>query len=219
MFSNIHRFSLAAVVLAGLLVFTLPARACYSGLLLIPTAETVPAGEYSLDLQLDGDATVPEVNTYLLNTEFGLNDRVEAGIDYLFSGDAGERLMVNAKYLAYSAETRAVALGIYNLGGDRKMIPYVTALQDLGAVRGHLGAQRNDGKIRWFVGVDRAVNDRLTLLADYISGDENAASLGVSYAINDRWSVCPGLVFPNEDSATSFTVHLVYGGQYRRGNE
>lgn len=200
-----------------LLLVMAPVWACYSGLALIPTADVVCDGEYSVDLQVDGVLDGPAVDTYILNTEVGFGDRFEAGLDYDFSADADPRLLVNAKYvLATNSEgTRALATGVYSLATKGKMTPYVVGTGDLGVARLHLGALRSEEKTRWFVGADRDLSAKINLCADYISGDENDASVALNYQFTPSVGLFGGIIVPNSDGDTLFTLHLVFGGQYR----
>lgn len=203
------------VVLVGLM--SVSAQACYTGLALIPTADVAQPGEYSIELQFDGTFARGNEETRILNTEFGLTPRLEAGIDYDFSRDAENRTLLNAKYVVLTpGEHRpALAVGICNMGQNLKSSPYAVGTRACGSARGHLGVVSIDGSGRWFAGVDKAVNMKLTLTADYTSGNENNSSIGLSYQFNDRSGITSGVVFPNECGDTQLTIHLVCSGSCR----
>jgi len=174
-----------------------------------------------LELQVDGTTGGPAAETYLLNTQFGIGDRLEAGLDYDFSAGADPRLLVNAKYLAAKTrgETRALAVGVYALATKGKYTPYVVGTGNLSVARLHLGALRTDGKIRPFIGVDRDLSEKVNLSADYIDGDEHYRSVAMNYQCTDTVGLFGGVLFPNSDGDTLFTLHLVIGGRYRAGRK
>ena len=74
-----HRYLLLLIYFV--IVRAMPGFACCSGLLIIPTADTVGANQYDVEVQIDGDKQKYKADTYLLNTEFGFGNRVEVGAD------------------------------------------------------------------------------------------------------------------------------------------
>jgi len=218
MFSSREPIVVAIAFAVLLVIITSPVRSCYSGLTVIPTTDVVGAGQYSLDLQTDGSLPVPRADFYLLNTEFGIGDRFEAGVDFDLSEDADPRVLLNAKYVfARNADnTRALAAGISSLADGVKSVPYVTGMADLRAFRLHLGMLHQEGMDRWFAGVDRELTDKLYACADYTNGDENYSSVGVNYQFTENTGVFAGVLFPNAGGDTEFTLHLVFCGSYRK---
>jgi hypothetical protein len=210
---------IVCLALLGLLVLAAPpAQACYSGLVNIPTADLVEPGQYGLELQLDGALRGGGADTRILNTELGLGPRCEAGLDFDLSEEADTWALLNAKYLlaAGGPKRPAVALGVCGVGRSVTNMPYLVATQEFPDVRGHLGWARIDDQNRWFVGVDRALNDKLTLMADYTSGSDNVATVGAGYQFTDTFGVMAGVVFPNaSEEDTGFTIHFVLNGPYR----
>jgi hypothetical protein len=194
----------------------MPAFACYSGLTIVPTADVTGANTYGLELQFDGDVPTPAPDTRILNTELGFGDRFEAGVDFDLSEDADPRTLVNAKYqLSRNTEgTKLLALGVCSVGSGLRASPYAVGTRDYGTFRGHLGLIRTDEADRAFVGVDKALDDRITAMLDYTAGDESYSSVGISYQHDDRFGVLAGLQFPNAGGETLFTVHLVLSGPY-----
>lgn len=210
----------ARAIMAGMILMGmagLPAGACYTGLAFIPTADMVENGMYCMELQYDDTFARGNEHTRILNAELGLTARLEAGVDYDFSNGAETRALLNAKYLAVGEGDRnpAIAVGICNVGRRLKSSPYAVATKDFRVVRGHLGVAGIDGSSQWFAGVDKAVTSRLTLMADYTSGDDNNSSLGFSYQSNDQFGITSGVAFPNDGGDMQFTIHFVLGGTYR----
>jgi hypothetical protein len=210
-----------AIVLFSVLV-ELPAHPCYTGLVDIPTAEVIESGQCGLELQFDGAFARRRADTRIFNTEFGLNQRLEAGVDFDLSHDVQARTLLNAKYMLSTRgnHSPALAVGICNVGRNVKSTPYVVATQQFKVLRSHLGGVRIEGNHRWFIGADRAITDRLTLIADCTSGSENSSTAGASYQFNDRFGILAGVTFPNaRDEDARFTVHFVFSGPYRRAEK
>lgn len=206
-----------ATIVCGVLLLALivtPVFAAQSGLFIIPTAETVGADQYSLEYQYDGVIQGEEEDVNLFNTQIGIGDRFEAGIDFDLSKDADPVMLGNAKYLLYEKPDAAIGAGVLNIGKNIKSSPYIVGTKDLGVFRLHLGGMRIEGENEWFVGADRTFG-KLTLMADYTSGEGNFSSAGISYQANDRFAVMAGGVFTNESNNNCFTLHLVYGASYR----
>ena len=183
--------------------------------MVIPTADLICPGEFGIEPQYDGVFSSNSGHAFLLNTQFGLTPRLEAGLDFDLSNDSDNRLLTNFKYLVLqdSEHRPAVAVGVCSMAPNIKSSPYVVATQDFESFRGHLGVMRTEDNNRWFVGADKAMNDRFTLMADYTSGDENCSSIGFSYQKTDRFGILAGMIFPNDSKEdTGFSVHLVFSG-------
>lgn len=209
---------IAWVLLGIAFIFaSLPCRAAFTGLVVIPTADKVPAGHYYLELQTDGAPPTPQANTLFFNTEVGVNDRIEAGVDFDLHNDSGQFALLDAKYVFARASggRLAAAAGIANVGNNSFSSLYAVVSRDLGLVRGHLG-MIGSGGAQWFTGADSAVSDKVTLMADYTSGGENFASLGVSYQFDAHFSLLAGALFPNDGGSALFTMQLGYAGVFGR---
>lgn len=191
-----------------------PAFASYSGLVIIPTAETVGADQYSLEYQYNGVIQGETANVNLLNTEIGIGNRFETGIDFGLSRDADSFVLGNIKYLLYDKRDKALGLGVYNWGSNIKSSPYITGLRDFGILRLHLGGIRIEGENQWFVGTDRTFG-KWTIVADYTSGEGNFSSAGLYYQVNDRLAITAGAVFTNYSEESSFSLLFTYGAPYR----
>jgi hypothetical protein len=210
----IHRIIIGAIAIA---VSAIRADACYTGLTIIPTAEVLDHGEYGIEQQFDGTFPLGGSGTQTLDTEFGILPRWEAGIDFDLTDECESGLLLNAKCLICPCGKHrpALAIGLCNAGAGVASSPYLVATKDFGGPRAHLGVVRTDGRNRWFVGADFAVNDRLTLMADYVSGSENSSSAGISYQFDDRFGILAGMMLPNgRGQDTGFTLHLVLNGPF-----
>ena len=171
-----------------------------------------------MEIQEDSNAqTTFDTAAKFFNTEFGLTKNLEAGVDLDITDEAHSRAIGNAKYrFELGSNTRvAVAFGVQGIDGRRKTMPFVTASLPLGHNRIHIGALRSEENTRLFGGIDLPLNKKLTLLADYVSGNEFFASAGVSYAFTEQFSLLTYAQFPNDGSDTVYSVHLVVCGNAR----
>ncbi|MEI6519702.1 MAG: hypothetical protein WCO98_06645 [bacterium] len=206
--------SLAAIIITA----AIPALACYSGLVLIPSADTVGAKQYSVELQMDGSISKPKADTFYINSQVGITDNVEVGVDYDLSKGVSSRVLLNAKYrFIKSADGKqAAAIGICNLTSKNKSNPYLAGTQDFNILRGHVGLMEINEKTRFFIGIDRDINDKLNLMADYTSGDDNYSSIGANYQITDKFGVLAGVQLPNGGGETLYTLHFCFSGELVR---
>ncbi|OFX13781.1 MAG: hypothetical protein A2Z18_06105 [Armatimonadetes bacterium RBG_16_58_9] len=191
----------------------LPAPACYTGLGIIPTADTIKPGAYGVEMQFDGRLAGATAHTRLLNTQFGLLPRFEAGVDFDISGESDSRRLLNAKYLLLSDcnSCPSLAIGVCNVGTHIRSSPYAVASHDFGVLRAHLGSMRIDGRTCWCAGVDRAITSKFTLMVDYTSGQDNFASVGGSYQFSQHFGIMAAVELPNDKSGnTDFTTHLLF---------
>lgn len=190
-----------------------PASACSSALLLIPTTDVLPTGHCSIEVQ--GDSATPvryKTAKEYLNTELGLSRNVEAGVDFDIGNDGGNKAIGNFKYRFEAGKTTKlpIAVGVQGIDSRLKSTPYACTSLETRIVRLTAGALRSDDTTQWFTGLDRAVSDKLTLMADYISGHEFFASAGFSYELTDQFSVLSYAEFPNADGGdTVYSVHFV----------
>jgi hypothetical protein len=206
------------IVLTGLLLAGVPTFAYFSGLVLIPTADVLPAGAFVAVAQVDGVLPTHQADTYLFDTEFGVTDRLEVGADYDFSSGVTTRGYLDAKYLLPLAEEDGApqfAVGIYNIARHTTASPYVVATRDFSLLRGHAGAVLLDGDPQAFFGADCTIGDCWSLMADYTTGPANYASVGVYTDLTDRFNLLVGAEFPNAGGETLFTVQFGLGGAYR----
>ncbi|MCL5104642.1 MAG: hypothetical protein M1133_11105 [Armatimonadetes bacterium] len=201
------------LALGMLLAGNPPACACYSGLLIIPTTDTVTPGAFSVELQTDGTVPGRSVTTRLLNTQFGVSDRLEAGLDIDLSTEADQKLLPNFKYLVFGNNDGELsgAVGVCSIQPTVGNDPYVVIGRTWGACRLFSGALRANGTGRWFAGADYKLNRHLTLMADFTNGGENYSSFGFNYQFDKRFAIMAGAEFPNVSGDTLFTIHFVYG--------
>ncbi|MHB1455353.1 MAG: hypothetical protein ACYC0V_00400 [Armatimonadota bacterium] len=211
---------MASTLLAITLIYAaaLPSFACYSGLLLIPTADMVGTNQYGIELQVDSTTKALQGDTYFLNTQFGFGNRLEAGFDVDLRKNTDARFIFNGKYvLAKSADGKlALAAGVCNCATQLESNPYLVATKDFGLFRGSFGASYLNNTTEAIIGADKDLTPHLTLMSDYTTGKENFSSVAFNYHVNDRVGIMAGVEFPNSsENDTRLSVHLVLNGPYR----
>jgi len=182
---------LAASVAPGMAA---PAFPGFTGLLLIPTADVLTQGDwnaaiFAINLEEGADA-----NNYCAN--LGVASTLEVGFVRVKPEDDSGDTLLSAKYqfLAETAASPAVAVGIYDLTDEVDATVYVVASKAFGqcyqthfgeitSPRFHVGV--GGGQLSsFFGGASAALGDRLLLMVEYDSDDINA---GARFALNDEW--------------------------------
>lgn len=196
-------------------------QACYSGLVLIPTTDVAGAYTWVLDNQWQGYSQALRTEQLVFNTELGIGERFEIGLDLnATSGTTDRRLLLNAKWVFFSSDRfrLKIAAGVQNMDERFMPHPFLVATKDWGVLRTHLGMQReSDGSAtNWFVGVDRILEDTWQFMADYTSGQSNYASAGAGW-MGRRWQVFLGAQWPNAGGSPVVVLHVVLTGKYGKG--
>ena len=212
------RFTCTCFAIGLLMTLAIPSMAAYSGLTFIPTADTVGANQYSLLIYSDGSFRDPNADSRYFCTEIGIGDRFEAGVDFDISKGADKNASFNAKYALPVDRNKSLhlACGIYGTEVHTKSVPYIVATKVLKYGRLHLGDCVIEGKNRWFVGADKALGNKWTVLADYTNGDENYSSLSFNYQLSDNFGIMAGAEFPNTTGDTLFIVAFSLNGSIKR---
>jgi hypothetical protein len=187
------------------------------GLLLIPTADTVGANQYQLQFELDGSLSQASTQYWFLDTEFGLGDRWELGVDINLRQSPSPRVFANWKYTfaPVGLGRVGVAVGVDNWDEKPATGPYALTTTDFGPVRITAGTTYLFGSQRLLTGIDTGFRHRLTWVADYISGPSLFTSFGANYVISDSLQIQAGVVLPNSGGGTLFTIQVALTGRYR----
>ena len=187
-----------------------------TGLLLIPTADTIGAGRYQLQLEVDGSLSPSPFQYWLLDTEAGVASNVELGVDVNLLMRPQPRVFTNWKY-AFAPVGRGrvgAAFGMGNWNEQPLTGPYALSTADLGRVRITSGVTYLFRAYRFMAGIDTGFRRKLTWMADYVSGPDLFLSAGFSYEIGPDYQLLAGLVFPNSGGGTLFTVQFAWGGKF-----
>ena len=161
------------------------ALAVPTALNLIPTADVPGPRNFCWQLEADGHTTPFSAGAqYWLLTCFGITDELEVGLDRMESRDDGAWFL-DAKLLLTpeTDRTPALALGARDLtrGGPANFW-YLVATKDLGSVRTTFGYQ-NDETGRLLIGATHQLSDTTSLLADWTSGPDAYAALGLAHQV------------------------------------
>lgn len=220
------------------------ARAAPTGLNQIPTTDLVPLKEASLQLQngntdVSGDGSVFHQPQVTPQSEVGLPWSMEGGLDVAPSDPPHDyRPVLNIKWRPVPEDyfVPAVAIGAAQLGvgftPDYYLVFSKTLNYDqiqyqkfrahhrnikLRGVRLHVGASYTSGAPRALVGTDIEVTDHFVIYADWISGAENAVSLGGVLVINRHLSVQGAVLRGNDEDrlsgaivAITYTFNLIH---------
>lgn len=199
-----------------LLLFGVQAKtfAAPSGLFLIPTTEFCPARCYTVEFQVDGSLARRTADSYFVNTEFALTDRIEAGIDADLSEDNSSRLFLNGKVLLIGGPSSSfsMAAGVITMLDEHVDATsfLVGSLHLSKGAKGHVGMIRVHGRNRIFTGFEAALREGLVLMADCIDGPDNESSIGLSMDLKAGVSVMAGLIKPNGGGSFRYSIHLVF---------
>lgn len=182
-----------------------------SGLNVIPTADVLDQGGISLEAESAGSGRPWSDNCdQFALLQVGVGKGLEIGLDRCLN-DSGSWL--NVKWQAHQERSGApgLAFGVQSISAGDKAQPYVVAMRSFGATRIHAGAARMGGRPRWMLGVDRPLGHRVTLQADYISGDENALTYGVAAALTRHLSLTVALSAGNSaDAGKGSIINLAW---------
>lgn len=199
--------AVVAVLISSSVAVAAPSLLGYSGLVTIPTTDSLEKGQYSAAMFVVDLESGPDSNVYALN--LGMSAGTEIGFARIRpDGGVGETIL-NAKH-AFREETQAhpaVAAGIVDLTGEMDTTAYVvmskaiswrntTKHGEITAPRIHIGA--GGGMIDGiFGGLSAVLGERLVLMAEYDSIDFN---FGVRLLITDELKA-HGAILDGEDLA------------------
>ena len=235
--SYIASFCARLVMIGGFVAVGLLTSAAQATIFNIPSAETLPAQTF----QLEGEFTSKPVRfrdggyrTYGYRTVYGLNNKTDVGANFYFSqgadGPIGE-MQFHAKRMLHRSERRGLAFsaGVLayfplrdSLGARAGALVYVNGSKTLkragglrltsGAyhiVRGDRGPDTRTGAM---LGVEQPITERISLLADWSSGQNRFgySGAGVNYQITPRQYLTGGYSFGNSGRGNN-ALSLSYG--------
>jgi len=192
---------------------TSPCLAAYSGLTIIPTADVLPTGHVCVDYQTYARTRLGAgADAAYLNTQTGVGDRAEMGIDLDFTQDAETGALANGKVSLRPVESGlGIAVGVYNAGDNLRPFSYLAATRPVGErLRLHLGAQRTPERDnQGFAGLEYGLTERVWLWGEYLAGDENASAVTIYYQCSEHWGIALSLQRPNgRDSDDMIVVDI-----------
>ena len=215
---NNHLASFARLLMGILFLLTLSntGMCCGSGLLVIPTADTVGDGQYSGEFQTDGVVSGAAIHTVLINNQVGIGDRVEVGVDFVPRGTDSTKVLGNFKYVAATTKDNnfAVAFGLQDIARHKKPSFFgVTSTQTpLGRI--HFGAMTVEAESCWIVGFEREFG-KAKFMCDCTSAGVNPASIGLGYQFTPTFGIEGGVLLPGGGEKTEFSIHLVWNADLK----
>jgi hypothetical protein len=187
-----------AILIIALMALVGPVFCCPTGLTLIPTADVLSQGGVFFCTErcgaLSTSVSNAESNSYF---QLGLGYGLEMGYDVYDDNTHAW----NVKWaLPTLLGGTAIALGIKEISDGVTAQPYIMGTRPLGSGRLHLGLLDNSGSIQPILGYDRQIMERVKLELDYISGDDNSASLGFWIDINKTTGI--NLAYTRQNSGS-----------------
>jgi hypothetical protein len=207
------KMSLTLPILVGVMLsWAISANAVYSGLVNIPTADVLGEKAFAVSAQPLGPASDLAANLYI-DTQMGIIKGLEAGID--FNLEAKPKLAANVKYSPdYDLYGGKAAVGFYNLADGAKVIPYAVYTKGFEGFRVHAGIIKPTKNVQVMVGADAPAMDKVTVMADYVSGTGSPTTVGFNYQATPEFGVLPGVYFV-KGSKPVYTAYITYAGSIK----
>lgn len=120
-----------AVIVAISIGLATPGFAALSGLIIIPTVDKVPDGQFLIEPEVDTLAPIRQADIYLLSTEFGIGNRLESGVDFHLSEDTNTTSLYTIKYVVPGVKRRPpIAFGVHTIGNNATPSEFLVATQE-----------------------------------------------------------------------------------------
>ena len=177
-----------------------------SALNVVPTASILPAGTIQLGYESDGHSQpFADGRVQYLYSQIGIRDRLEVGVDLYDIGGAKEPAF-NAKVLLLpeAIGTPALALGVMNVTKGTTPGTYLVGTKNIGRWGIHAGIEHQADQTWGLLGANFAVNQKISLLGDYQSGDGRQGTVGVYYAVTPALGVNVYYAKNNTDSSADY---------------
>lgn len=208
------------LLLAVSLTFARSALATPTALNCVPTADVVGRDSYTVEVEAVGHTTPFDRGAeYWLLTGLGLGDRAEVGANRLLSrGDGRTSVDAKLQLLRREGGDFAVAVGATDLTRwDRDSSAwYVVGSRDCGAIRATVGLQR-DSNYRMLVGFAHSLTDKLCLQADWTTGTEGDATVGLGLELGGGWQALTYYARSNSSRSDDFFgLNFAWNGQWCR---
>ncbi len=177
-----------------------PALRGYSGLLLLPTADSLDRNQYNVSLN-SSEITDFEDRSYIFN--YGLADDIEGGLLWFHPDHGPTETLINIKYRFERGTSRraSLAVGVADLTDQLDTSVYVIATKEIGEPVGSIGGHpvhmlRVHGGIGsgmfddFFFGAEARLAERLTLMAEHVNDQINVGArlrLWRNFTVDAGW--------------------------------
>lgn len=173
---------------------------------LAPSSEVMGGGEVRLEISTVSYGGLFRSGTerYLFS-QFGWRG-LEWGLDiYRCQGEDGDcktRWAFNTKVKVWDeTESRpTLAVGILDVGKGLKSQPYAVLGKSQGRAVWHLGFGRLEENERWWLAIEYPLNSQVRFVADRVSGRDGCTSLGIYWALTERFELGIAVGVPNRNS-------------------
>jgi len=186
-----------------------------SKIIVVPTARTIGAGNYQVDLTHKEPLLDASTLTLDFSAKVGLGERCQMETKVQMSGG-------NNQVLWYGKYTFAVehgglttaAIGIENVSPGSQATPYIVSSHLFKPVDLSAGiAMGVNAAVRYFTGADYQISKKLHILGDYNTGNTTYASMGFQYEFSHIWSMKSGLE-ANRGAASDVMIKIAYSNNY-----
>ena len=177
-----------------------PALRGYSGLLLLPTADSLNRNQYNVSLN-SSEITDFEDRSYIFN--YGLADDIEGGLLWFHPERGPTETLINIKYRFERGTSRraSLAVGVADLTDQLDTSVYVIATKEVGEPVGSIGghpvhmlrvhAGIGSGMFDdFFFGAEARLAERLTLMAEHVNDQINVGArlrLWRNFTVDAGW--------------------------------
>ena len=198
MFHRVILYACCLCLLAGA-TLALPSYRGYSGLMLVPTADSLNKGDFDAGIFFE-DVGSGVINDLIFN--YGVTDGLEVGIDrFRFSNDVESDTFINAKYLILceTDQRPSLAGGIIDLTDEEETTAYIVASKSISTPlkcwegeilnpRAHIGF--GGGRLSsLFIGGSAYLGERVKVMAEWDSKDVQA---GAAFRVTPSLTVHAG---------------------------
>ncbi len=212
--------TLTAVLGAALAVLPAMLGATPSTLVWIPSTDIQPKGVFHLGYDTYTSPGSADTNATVYGVTYGVTEQIEVGVDY-FSGTSRPWFFnAKIKVLEENESNPAVAFGIYNVSpkaSDSQNLAYGLVSKTFAGTRFHAGYAAGKKSVLGrdekmvLLGIDRAIDDKWWVAADYQGGKSfmGAFSVGAAYKFAENASLLVGYDFYNDrDLTDTITVQI-----------
>lgn len=205
------------VLFLGLLqVYAVPVWGAPSALIQIPTADVVEPAHTCIAvagaLSTEGGSALSD---WTFESDFGIPGGVELGFDTPLNTLRDGAFFVK-KGLGVRGDF-AVAVGVNRMDfRGSAWNPYAVLSSETAPFRMHLGSDYAESEWRAMLGFDYLTSERLTLMADWISGPDGGSSFGFNLAFgpDHMWGLMAGVM--HEKSSDDNLIYVNLGCTFRR---
>jgi len=198
------------IALIGLSLYCAsPLLGAPSALIQIPIADVIESGHAYLDI-----ATLPAEGEQLFDNStvescFGVGGDTELGFDGPSRTLRDGTFFFKKRLGRYRDVSAALGINGIDFRGS-EWNPYLVCSTETSPLRTHVGGDYADKKWRAMVGIEYAATDRLTWMADWITGREGAWSCGfnLTFRHDQAWGLMIGLIGENGSRDKSLYVNL-----------